>query len=129
MISSSNNDRPSKLFDWETSKPQAPTHLTPPTLGLQILAADSSGCLSIFSLSRGRLVATSRLTPERGPIISFSSVLSRQLYAVVVERRLTVVRVEHQLDYNTARGGHEGAVVGMYSCSGGLVSLLHTPQT
>ncbi|MEW5314577.1 MAG: hypothetical protein WDW38_006061 [Sanguina aurantia] len=86
----------------------------------EILAADSSGCLSIFSLSRGRLVATSRLTPERGPIISFSSVLSRQLYAVVVERRLTVVRVEHQLDYNTARGGHEGAVVGMYSCSGGL---------
>lgn len=29
---------------------------------------------------------------------------------------------EHELDYNVVRGGHEKAVIALYSCSGGVVS-------
>lgn len=36
---------------------------------------------------------------------------------------------EHELDYNVVRGGHEKAVIALYSCSGGVVSCLACPAT
>ncbi|KXZ44857.1 hypothetical protein GPECTOR_61g810 [Gonium pectorale] len=109
----------------------------------EILAGDTSGVLSIFSIRTGRLMVTKQLakalqaagsragsasSSANGggnggggcPIVSITAVLERQLYAVVTARELALWRIEHELDYNIARGGHEKSVIALYTCSGGV---------
>ncbi len=56
-----------------------------------------------------------------GGVVSICGVMRRQLYAVVTGHELSLWHVEHELDYNVARGGHDKAVIALYSCSGGVV--------
>ncbi|KAG2447723.1 hypothetical protein HYH02_007183 [Chlamydomonas schloesseri] len=112
----------------------------------EVLAGDTSGVLSIFSVRTGRLMVTKQLVappggvaasrrginahasassgggPGSGPsgILSVTAVLGRQLYAVTTARELSLWLIEHELEYNVARGGHEKAVISLYSCSGGV---------
>ncbi|GLC46623.1 hypothetical protein PLESTB_001224200 [Pleodorina starrii] len=110
----------------------------------EILAGDTSGVLSIFSIKTGRLMVTKRMLQPAaraagsgsgrrggvsgagggsggsGSLQSVVSVLGRQLYAVATGREVGLWRIEHELDYNIARGGHEKAVIGLYTCSGGV---------
>lgn len=44
---------------------------------------------------------------------------NRQCYAVSTAREVTVWRVQHDLEYNILRGGHEKAVISLYACAGG----------
>ncbi|EFJ40323.1 hypothetical protein VOLCADRAFT_99881 [Volvox carteri f. nagariensis] len=109
----------------------------------EILAGDTSGVLSIFSIRTGRLMVTKHMVQpataagsKRGvgasaastaasggsssSIQSVVSVLGRQLYAVTTARELGLWIIDHELDYNVARGGHEKAVISLYTCSGGV---------
>ncbi|KAG2492355.1 hypothetical protein HYH03_009303 [Edaphochlamys debaryana] len=108
----------------------------------EVLAGDTNGLLSIFSVRTGRLMVTKqlvsappgpRLTSAVAPaassapgagaglgVLCVRAVLGRQLYAVVAARELTLWRIEHELDYNVARGGHEKAIIGLYTCTGGV---------
>ncbi|PNH10255.1 Outer row dynein assembly protein 16 [Tetrabaena socialis] len=103
----------------------------------EVLAGDAQGVLSIYSVLTGRLMVTKLLTqqpsgaggaPRRGAtpgggassVLSITAVLGRQLYAVMTAHDLGLWQIEHELDYNVARGGHEKAVISLYSCSGGV---------
>ncbi|GFR51000.1 hypothetical protein Agub_g13326, partial [Astrephomene gubernaculifera] len=124
----------------------------------EVLAGDTSGTLSIFSIRTGRLMVTKQCVPPApgtratvgcggggggggggncsslsgstgssssgssggGGIQSIRAVLGRQVYAVVTARDLGLWLIEHELEYNIARGGHEKAVISLYSCSGGV---------
>lgn len=100
----------------------------------EVLACDTGGTLSIFSVRTGRLMATKRLVPGQHPrtmaaagagatsqphhIQAITKVLGRQLYAVLTGREYTLWQIEHELEYNMARGGHEKAVISLHACSG-----------
>ncbi|GIL56264.1 hypothetical protein Vafri_11611 [Volvox africanus] len=102
----------------------------------EILAGDTSGVLSIFSIRTGRLMVTKHMVQpvacnskrgltggsgaSSGSIQSVASVLGRQLYAITTTRELGLWIIDHELDYNIARGGHEKAVISLYTCSGGV---------
>ena len=131
--------------------PSAPSpHLPlPPTCPTQVLAGDTSGVLSIFSVRTGRLMVTKQLVAPPGGaaasrrgvnahasaasgsgtgsgpsgILSVTAVLGRQLYAVTTARELSLWLIEHELEYNVARGGHDKALISLYSCSGGVVRV------
>lgn len=72
----------------------------------------SSGSLASASTTGGAIT---------GSVVSICGVMRRQLYAVVTGHELSLWHVEHELDYNVARGGHDKAVIALYSCSGGVV--------
>ncbi|PNW82472.1 hypothetical protein CHLRE_06g280350v5 [Chlamydomonas reinhardtii] len=112
----------------------------------EVLAGDTSGVLSIFSVRTGRLMVTKQLVAPPGGaaasrrgvnahasaasgsgtgsgpsgILSVTAVLGRQLYAVTTARELSLWLIEHELEYNVARGGHDKALISLYSCSGGV---------
>ena len=87
----------------------------------EVVAVDSQGLMSIFSIKTGSLFATKNLFP--GPSIQkVVSILKvkRQQFAVTRETDVTLWEINHSLDYNILRGGHEKAVVSLYACSGGV---------
>lgn len=45
--------------------------------------------------------------------------MRRHTYAVMSERQLWVVRLNHELGYNLLRGGHTRSVVALYACGAG----------
>jgi hypothetical protein len=55
------------------------------------------------------------------PAQAITKVLGRQLYAVLTGREYSLWQIEHDLEYNMARGGHEKAVIALHACSGVVV--------
>lgn len=86
----------------------------------EVLAVDLKGRLSIFSVRSGALFATKALlSPSSPPAVSIHRI-QRQRYAVTTANDVTVWEVNHELDYNILRGGHEKAVISLYACTGGV---------
>lgn len=87
----------------------------------EVVAVDFKGLMSIFSVRTGALFATKNLFPGSADqrVVSLINV-NRQQYAVTRETDVSLWEINHNLDYNILRGGHEKAVISFYACSGGV---------
>ncbi|GAX81159.1 hypothetical protein CEUSTIGMA_g8592.t1 [Chlamydomonas eustigma] len=107
----------SMIHQWENENRCHFTWIEVDTEFSEVLAVDVLGYLSIFSTKTGFLFATKRLCKE--PILSIAHALGRQRYVVSTAREVTFWEVNHELEYNVLRGGHDKAIVSLYACSGG----------
>jgi hypothetical protein len=87
----------------------------------QTAALNTTGAGTAPGATGGGGGGASASGPGTGGVVSICCVLGRQKYAVVTGHDLSLWHIEHELDYNVARGGHDKAVIALYSCSGGVV--------
>jgi hypothetical protein len=90
---------------------------------VQAVTVDRAGFLALHAATSGEMLASKRVStqPVVGLLHAPAAAAQPGLYAVVAEDRVTLWRVERDVEYNVVRGGHAGAVVALYACSDGLV--------
>eukprot|EP00798_Chlamydomonas_sp_ICE-L_P028022 gene28022-31123_t len=96
----SRNDRGVFKYEWENEYRTNVSDLETDVEFEEALVVDHLGNLSIFSVANGQLQAT-----------------KKQMYAVATAREVSIWLIDHDLDFNVLRGGHEKAVITIYTSS------------